>query len=261
MHAHTQRWDVTALVGAGLALWVIAAVFLWRDLDVPLEAFLCVASVGAAVLSMVRVPGRYRWVGPGALLLCAAGGAAWFAATTSPLLIAPLGVTLAATAVGLWRSSVEEKRLRLVLWYALTIATLATSFAVYFHLLTLRFMADDVARRLVLSYAWLAFGVVMVARAVWKGETYGRDAGFAALALTLGKVILYDTTHLGGSLRIVLLLGAGALLIGGAVLVARLPVRGLAGAPQTPPAPPPPPLAGRTARSAARTTQGLASPC
>jgi hypothetical protein len=37
---HEKRWDVGVLALAGLGLWGLAAVFLWRDLEVPLEAFL-----------------------------------------------------------------------------------------------------------------------------------------------------------------------------------------------------------------------------
>lgn len=37
---HEKRWDVGVLALAGLGLWGLATVFLWRDLEVPLEAFL-----------------------------------------------------------------------------------------------------------------------------------------------------------------------------------------------------------------------------
>jgi hypothetical protein len=226
MNIHTmskQRLDVAALVIAGLVLWCVAAVFLWRDLKVPPEAFLGVVAVGAAILSTRRLPERLARLGPGSLLACALIGSGWFAVTTSPLLIVPLGVTVVATAVGLARSTVEERHQRLLLWYALTVAVLATTFAAYFHLLTLRWMADDVGRRLVLSFLWLFFGVALVVRSLRKKETYGRDAGFAALAVTLGKILGYDTLQLGGPLRIALLLGAGTLLVAGGLLVARSP--------------------------------------
>lgn len=234
---HKQRWDVAALVVAGLTLWTLGGVFLWRDLQVPPEIFLAVAAVGAAIASTLSLDERIRWLGPWSLLGCALVGAGWFAVTTSPLLIIPLAVTLVASVVGLARSSLEERHYRLVLWYAFTAAALATSFTVYFHLLTVRWMADEVGRRLILSFLWLGFGVSMIVRSLRKGETYGRDAGFAALALTLGKVIVWDTTHLGGPLRIALLFGGGALLLVGGALAARLP---RASAPERLPAPPAP---------------------
>jgi len=220
---HTKRWDVAVLVTAGVALWGIAAFFLWRDLEVPLEAFLGVAAVGAAGLSMARLPERLRWAGPVALLACGLLGSGWFAATTSPVLIAPLAVTLVATVVGLARSSATDKAQRLVLWYALTVSVLATTGAVYFHVLAVRLMADEVSRRLVLSAVWLVFGLVTVVASLRRQESWGRDAGFAALAIAIGKIVIWDTTHLGGPLRIGLLLGAGALLLAGGLMVSRLP--------------------------------------
>lgn len=220
---HAKRWDVAVLVWAGVALWGIAAFFLWRDLEVPLEAFLGVAAVGAAGLSLARLPERLRWAGPAALLACGLAGSAWFAATTSPVLIAPLAVTLLATAVGLRRSPAADRVQRLVLWYALAVSVLATTGAVYFHVLTVRLMADEVSRRLVLSAVWLGFGLATVVASLRRQESWGRDAGFAALAVAVGKIVLWDTTHLGGPLRIALLLGAGALLLLGGLTVSRLP--------------------------------------
>lgn len=220
---HTKRWDVAVLVTAGGALWAIAAFFLWRDLEVPPEAFLGVAAVGAAGLSAARVPERLRWAGPVALLACGLLGSGWFAATTSPVLIAPLAVTLAATVVGLARSHAADRVQRLVLWYALTVAVLATTGAVYFHVLTVRLMADEVSRRLVLSGVWLVYGLAVVVTSLRRQESWGRDAGFAALAVAVGKIVIWDTTHLGGPLRVGLLLGAGALLLAGGLTVSRLP--------------------------------------
>jgi hypothetical protein len=220
---HTKRWDVVVMMGAGAVLWVLGALFLWQDLAVPPEAFLGIGAIGAAALSIARLPQGLRWVGPWSLLTCIVGAGLWFRATTSPLLIIPLGVTLAATVVALKRTSVEEKHHRLVLWYSLTLSVLATSVAVYFHVFTLGVMEHEVGRRLLLTFLWLLFGLVMVVRSLRKQDTYGRDAGFLALAFALGKVLLYDTTHLGGPLRITLLLGAGSLFFVGALLAGRFP--------------------------------------
>ena len=220
---HTKRWDVAVMMGAGLLLWALGAMFLWRDLAVPPEAFLAVGAIGAAAVSVVKLPQGLRWLGPWALLACTVAGGLWFGATTSPLLLLPMVVTLVATVVALKRTSVEEKHHRLVLWYALTLAVLATSLAAYFHLFTLHLMADEVGRRLLLSFLWLLFGLALVVRSARKQDSYGRDAGFLALAIALGKVLVYDTTHLGGPLRITLLLGAGSLLVLGGLLVGRFP--------------------------------------
>lgn len=60
-------------------------------------------------------------------------------------------------------------------------------------------------------------------RSLRKAETCARDAGFLALAATLVKILGYDILHLGGGLRIALLIGAGALLLSGGLLVSRAP--------------------------------------
>ena len=112
----------------------------------------------------------------------------------------------------------EDKVQAVLLWYGLAAATLAASWAFYFHFFTLGFAADDLARRLVLTLGWLAAGVGLVMYGRLRGESVIRDAGFAFIAVALGKALAYDTTHLSGTLRVACFAGAGALMLGGAWL-------------------------------------------
>lgn len=213
----TKRWDIAVLAVGGLLLWTVACGFLWRDLAVPREAFLGIGAVMAAALAIKRLPEKLGWVGPTLLLGVSGIGGAWFVLTKALYLVPALGIALAATVVALIRAEPEQKGQRLLLWYGLSAATLVTTGAVYFHLFTAHWLADDVARRLILSGVWMVFGVGMVVVAARSQAAFARDAGFAALAIAVGKILLYDTVQLGGPLRLAVLFGGGALLLLGAL--------------------------------------------
>ncbi|MDY7229066.1 DUF2339 domain-containing protein [Hyalangium rubrum] len=223
------KWDVRVLAIAGVGLLALAAVFLWRDLQVPSEMLLGVVAVGAVGLAAAGVPRERPLAGPILVLTSAVLGGAWYAATKSGLLLIGLAVTLVAAAFAVWRSrrSAEEPdRVQSFLtWYGLTAAAIAASWAFYFHFLTLGFAEDDVARRLVLTLGWLVAGVALVLHGRKRGEAVIRDAGFAFVAISLGKALIYDTTHLSGTLRVVGLAGAGLLMLGGAYLSTRSTAR------------------------------------
>ena len=219
------KWDVRVLMIAGLGLLGLAAVFMWRDLQVPMEMLLALAAAGATGLTLVSLPRGGRLVGPIVVLTCAVLGGLWYAATKSGLLLVGLAVTFAAAALATWRSrrpGSEPDRLQsFFVWYGLTVAAIAASWAFYFHFLTMGFAEDDVARRLVLTLGWLVAGVALVLHGRRRGEGVIRDAGFAFIAISVGKALAYDTTHLSGTLRVVGLAGAGLLMLGGAWLSTR----------------------------------------
>lgn len=219
------KWDVRVLAIAGVGLLALAGVFLWRDLQVPSQMLLAVSAIGAAGLAFAGVPRERPLAGPIAVLSTAVFGGAWYAATKSGLLLIGLAVTLAAAALTVWRSrraeGVPDRVQSFLIWYGLTAATIAASWAFYFHFLTLGFAGDDVGRRLVLTLGWLVAGVALVLHGRKRGEGVIRDAGFAFVAISLGKALLYDTTHLSGTLRVVGLAGAGLLMLGGAYLSTR----------------------------------------
>lgn len=224
----TTKWDVRVMGGLGGALLLLAVVFLWRDLQVPRELLLAVAAVGAAGLAFLHVPLTRGLLGPIAVLVCAVAGGLWYAATKQELLLVGLALTLAVSAVTVLRSRTpvgeEPDRVRDVfVWYGLTAAAVAASWAFYFHFLTLGIAEDNVARRLVLTLGWLVVGVVLVLTGRGRGAPVMRDAGFGFVAIAVGKVLLYDTVNLHGSLRVVGLAAAGALMLGAAWLSSRAP--------------------------------------
>lgn len=226
MNGTGTKWDVRVLYGAGAALLALAAVFLWRDLQVPQELLLAVGAVVTAGLVFVGVPQQRPLAGPIAVLASAGLGGAWYAATKSGLLLVGLGVTLLVAIVCAWRDGrlqreQEDRLLSVLAWYGLTAAAIAASWAFYFHFLTLGLAEDEVARRLVLTLGWLVTGVGLVLYSRKRGEPVIRDAGFAFIAIALAKALAYDTTHLSGTLRVAGLAGAGLLMLGGAWLSTR----------------------------------------
>lgn len=226
MNGTGTKWDVRVLYGAGAALLALAAVFLWRDLQVPHELLLAVGAVVTAGLVFVGVPQQRPLAGPIAVLASAGLGGAWYAATKSGLLLVGLGVTLLVAIVCVWRDGRARREqadrvLSVLAWYGLTAAAIAASWAFYFHFLTLGLAEDEVARRLVLTLGWLVIGVGLVLHSRKRGEPVIRDAGFAFIAIALAKALAYDTTHLSGTLRVVGLAGAGLLMLGGAWLSTR----------------------------------------
>lgn len=219
----STKWDVRVLGVAGTGMMGLAGVFLWRDLQVPHELLLMVAAVLASAVALAGVPRHRPLAGPLALLATGIGGGLWYAAVKSGLLLPGLGLTVLAsglTVARTWRRSEvrEDKVQAVILWYGLTVAAIAASWAFYFHFFTLGFAADDIGRRLVLTLGWLAAGVGLVVYGRHRGESVIRDAGFAFIAMAVGKALIYDTTHLSGTLRVAGLASAGMLMLGGAWL-------------------------------------------
>jgi hypothetical protein len=226
MHTATTKWDVRVLGGVGGGLLLLAVVFLWRDLQVPQEFLLAVAAAVAAGLGLLQVPRTRGLVGPIAVLVCAVAGGLWYAAVKEGILLVGLALTLATALVTVLRSgpagNARADRVRNVLvWYGLAAAAIAASWAFYFHFLTLGIAEDNVARRLVLTLGWLIAGVALVLTGRQRGAPVMRDAGFAFVGIAVGKALLYDTMHLHGSLRVVGLAAAGALMMGAAWLSSR----------------------------------------
>jgi uncharacterized membrane protein len=64
------------------------------------------------------------------------------------------------------------------------------------------------------SFAWLLFGVVMLALGFRRGSAAFRHAGMALVCIVVGKVFLVDMAGLEGLLRVFSFLGLGAALLG-----------------------------------------------
>ncbi len=235
---NARRPEVAKIEGqvmgfAGAGLLGLAAIFLWRELQVRAEVLLVVgtiaAAVGAEVLRRVKLP----VLGPVVLLGATAAGAAWYGATREPMLLVGLAVAFGASlvmalldrrtppAVG---ESHRDRLHRMLSWHGLALSGLVTSLAVYFQVFDASDLSlqDFVARRAILSLTWLLAGVALVLFGRARRATEVRDAGFVVLAAAVTKLLLYDTSHLDGFLRIGALAAGGAVLLGSAVLVRRL---------------------------------------
>jgi hypothetical protein len=223
----TTTRDTQVLLGAGAGLLGLAGVFLWRELQVPAEMLVVLGAGCAAAATVARLPRALPWAGPAALLATALLGGGWFALTKTPLLLVALGVTLLAAAFAAVRTlgepaHDEARPLRALLtWYGLSAAALGTTWALYFHFFTTGFAAEALARRMVPTLLWMALGVGLLVLAQVRRMAVVRDAGFFFLAAALGKALLYDTTHLSGSLRVAALAAGGLLLVGGGLWSAR----------------------------------------
>lgn len=218
--------DLRVLTVTGALLCTLAGVFLWRDLEVPISALAAAMAVAIAGVSMSRVDRKWPLVAPilMVLLVLAVGG--WYAALRDPILLAPLGVCLVASLGMVAREprdaqTPEQQVRRVAVWYGMVLAAIASTWATYFQLVTLRFPGDE-ARRLLLTGVWMAVGVCLVVGARWRDRPAARDAGFAFLAAGVGKLVLYDTANLFGMIRIAELAVGGAVLLGAAVLASRL---------------------------------------
>lgn len=239
----TPSLDVRVLQFAGLGLLALAAVFGWNELELQGVLISVVVSGLVTMISLQKLEGVMRWISPALLLIAAmVSGAAWLAFKL-PLLL--LGVALpvigaAWVAIRMLREvrqstpssvapgnfAVADLPLRVpefLTWQTLGLGLLMLTGGAYFHLLTLH--VDDLGRRLVLTLVWtlVGLGAVLLGRKL--EDTAPRDAGFVVLAAAIAKATLYDTTHLFGGLRIVVLIAVGALLLVGSQLVKRVEAR------------------------------------
>ena len=229
MQAHSTKLDLRVLGISGSLLFILAAVFLWQDLMVPAAALAGVFAAVVALFSMSRLDRKLPLAAPILMVLIAAGTGLWYAAVRDPLLLAPLGVTFLASLGMVAREPSEAKDVplqirRVLVWYGMVLATVAASWAAHFQFVILRFPGAG-ELPLLLTGAWMAAGAALVLVARWRNVPAARDAGFAFLAAAVGKLVLYDTAHVYGLLRIAGLAGGGALLLAAAWLAARLAPR------------------------------------
>lgn len=218
--------DRLLLGGAGALLLGLAGVFGWRELQVDPAYLLTIVATAGLVASSLDKKKLATRAGLITLLLCAALGGAWYATVRSAALLPGLLVAACGGLLFLGRGYPRARYLRdlptLSLGFGvLVVTTLVASWAGYFHFLTAGVAADAVARRLVLTLLWVAAGVALVVFGGKQRELAMRNAGYVFVVAAIGKALLYDTTHLGGGLRVLVLLAAGGCLLGGAALSAQ----------------------------------------
>lgn len=227
------------LILGGIGFLGLATGFLWRDLALPAAALMLVAAALSVVATAFRLPRRFPLAAPASVLVTALAGGGWFLADKDPLLLPALATVLVASLVGViqieraddWPASPLPGRLA---WIGAGAAFLVASWAFYFHFLTVGIAADSVARRLIPTIVWLAVGLALFVAGAGRRERPPVQVGAALVAVALVKAIAYDTTHLGGPLRVAMLGAVGALLLTGGQTLARAtrprsPSQGVAG--------------------------------
>ena len=221
--------QVMGVAGAGLML--LAGFFLWRELQVRAELLLVLGATVAAVSAVVLRKLKIQLIGPVVLLGATGLGALWYGATREPLLLAGLVVAfVAALALAVLdrRAPAVESGVsrwhRMLSWHGVALAGLVTSFSVYFQIFDASDLSlqDFVARRAILTLGWLVAGVGLVLLGRAQRATEMRDSGFLVVAAAVSKLLIYDTTHLDGLLRVGALAVAGVVLLGSAAAVRRL---------------------------------------
>jgi hypothetical protein len=225
------RSDARWLYWGGALLCGLATVFLWGQLAIDVEYLLVLAALVATALGIAERPRAHPDWGMLSLGGIAALSGSWFAggaylglvesAAFHPLpLLLALGLSLvgALAVVAVTWQRADEKRAARLMYALVGIATLASG-ALYYQLFTVGIAEHQVARRMILTLAWLAGGLTLIVRS--GGRTALRNPGRLLLGAAFLKALAYDTTHLEGSLRIVALLVTGGLLFGGAWAVRR----------------------------------------
>jgi hypothetical protein len=158
-------------------------------------------------------------------MVTTAAAAGWFLVEQQAALLPPLAIAAVTALAAVMRGQQEGRRdlAHRLAWYACGAAMLAVSWALYFQLLTAGFAADLVARRPVLTLAWLGMGLGFLLRG---RRAEAAHVGVGLVGCALIKAGFYDTTHLQGAPRILVLAAVGLLLVGGWAWLGR---RGTAG--------------------------------
>jgi hypothetical protein len=232
----TVKKESTVLAISGSAFLGLAGFFLWRDLDLPRELVMLATAIVTGLAATLRWPRRRPELAVASLLGTVAVAGAWYLETRSAGLLPSLAVTLVATVVGVLRGEGKQSGETLaerLSWYAMGAAILAATWAFYFHFLTLGVAAESTMRRLIPTLGWLVIGLAFFLLAKVRGAALTQNTvrrpslatghvGLALTAIALVKAIAYDTAHLAGIPRVLVMAAVGALLLVTARLMARV---------------------------------------
>lgn len=220
-----KQTDQAVLGVAGALLLALAAFFAWQELRLAAEVLAVAAAALAGGVAWLAHRKQLPGIGPIVLGLAGAVNGAWYAATKEPVLLIGLAITFVVSLVMTLvsqRDPVGPQAHRALSWLATAATGLAGSFALYFFV----FDASEtslqgfVARRALLTLAWLLSGTVMVVAGSKRAATEIRNAGYLVLGTSMVKMLFYDVGHTDGMLRIVALAIGGAVLVGASRLAA-----------------------------------------
>lgn len=217
-----------ALRGMGVALLAITALLIWHEVSMDAVYLLLGGSAVTLGLSAWLERRKTPLVGPVLTLGSVVVGAAWYAATREPVVLGALGLGFVTFAGLAWRHR-ERTRVpatpahRAAVFQGLAWSGLALSLATSFHLFHGSALLDEGfhARRVIVTVAWLVSGLGFVVFGHRREDGAMFGAGSVLTVAAMGKLLLYDTTHLDGVLRIAVFAAAGALMFFGGTLLTR----------------------------------------
>lgn len=215
-----------AVLGIGGAiLLALAGFFLWRQLSLASEVLAVAGSALAAAGAWLAHKKDKGGVGPIVLGVAGLACGGWYAMTKEPVVLIGLGISFVVSLVLTLASqkkfaNLEAKAHRTLSWFATAITGLAASFGTYFFV----FDASEtslngfIARRALLTLAWLISGTAMVVFGSKRAANEVRDAGYLVLGTSMVKMLLYDVPNDDNVVRIVALAIGGAVLMGASQL-------------------------------------------
>jgi uncharacterized membrane protein len=227
-------YSLSILLSVGLLALAVARQF--DGLMIP--TLLAVLAAGLYVVSEWLGEWRLRTVGYAVLMLTVA----FLLALSADLLprgerpilnlrVAALGTlaaALAVVAVVIRRSRVTGPYVAGPSYTAVPVLLAHTTVLMLFTLETANYFAqhDDattgrLARQMVYSIGYALYAAAMLGAGFAVRQVYLRAAGLALFAATLGKIFLYDLSHLSDLYRIASVLVLALLLLGGAYLYSR----------------------------------------
>jgi uncharacterized membrane protein len=220
------------LKGMGGVLLAVTALLIWKEAAMEAVMLLLGASAATLVGSIWLERKKTPVIGPLVTLGAAFVGAGWYGATRDPMVLGALGLSF-TTFLGLaWhhrdRTRVPSTKLhRALTFQGVAWSGLALSLASDFHLFHGSELLDEhfLARRVILTVAWLVAGLGFLVLGSKREDGPVQGAGSVLMVASLSKLLLYDTTHLDGVLRIAAFAAAGGLLmLGGNLLTRKSPV-------------------------------------
>jgi len=97
------------------------------------------------------------------------------------------------------------------LW--LSFLTVSLELRQFFHLSRLDRGTTSLTELYAYSAVWVVFGTVLLIVGIWRRSTLLRFASLAVMLVAVGKVFLFDFSHLGGLYRVFSFLGLGVSLL------------------------------------------------
>ena len=209
----------------GALLLLVTALPAWKEAELDVLFVVPAGSALALLATVLLERSKTRHYGPVMSLVSALAAGATYAMTPHPLIVAAIAMSFGTFAWLAWvyRDWSEDEGHRALVFQGLAwtglLVTMTGSFQL-FHASGL-LDAEYVKRRVILTLLWLGAGLWFFVRGSHRDDGSMRNGGLVLTVAGLGKLLLYDTTHLDGALRIAVMGVAGLLTLAAGQLLAR----------------------------------------